>query len=390
MITPFTYHVPTKLYFGSVAAEALAGEIAACGNRVLLVYGSERIRSTPLYDIIREAAGRAGAELFEAGGVEPNPRISTVNRMAGLCKEKGVNLLLAVGGGSVIDCAKFVSAAVHYDGDAWDFFAGRAKMERFLPLLTIPTLAGTGSDMDAFGIVSNEKTLEKLPLFHEGLFPKATFLDPSLTCTVSPYQTACGSIDALTHYLEVYLMRPNMHVLTRVMEGFMKSIVEALPRVMAKPDDIDARADLMWASSWALNGFTFGPTHGVPFACHWIEDELSAKYNMTHGLGLAIVLPHYLEYCLNEKTAWLYRELAVNVLGVPASLPPMDAAREAIARLRHLFFEVCGLAQRLGECGVEDERYFDEMAEVACRGGIIHAMVDLGHEDIVAIYRKSM
>lgn len=176
------------------------------------------MKSTELYRKIQDAAKKAGVELFEAGGVEPNPRHTTLNRVAGIARENACDGILAVGGGSVIDCAKFAGAAVFHDGDAWDFFKGKAKMERFLPLLAIPTLAGTGTDMDALGIVSNEETLEKIPLFHEGLFPKTTFLDPTLTYTVPPFQTACGSMDALTHYLEVYLMRPHLSVHLRVMQ----------------------------------------------------------------------------------------------------------------------------------------------------------------------------
>ncbi|MDO5537234.1 MAG: iron-containing alcohol dehydrogenase [Desulfovibrionaceae bacterium] len=390
MSDDFFYHVPTRVYFGDSQLENLGQELARHGRRVLLTYGSERIRGLSLYSEIRAQAERFGLTLAEAGGVEPNPRHTTVNRMAEICRREKIDVVLAVGGGSVLDCAKFVCAAAGYDGDCWDFFAGRAKMETFLPLVTIPTLAGTGSDMDAFGIISNDQTLEKLPLYHPGLFPQASFLVPSLTVSVSPYQTACGSIDAFSHYLEVYLMRPNLLAHRRVMEGFMKTILECIPKVMARPDDLEARANLMWASSWALNGFTFGTTGAAPFTCHWIEDELSAKYDMTHGLGLAILLPHYLEYCLNEETAPLYRELAVNVLGADAGLDAMEAARQGIAALRGLFFETCGLRSRLGECGVTDERHFAEMARVACRGGVIHGLIELTQEDVINIYRMSM
>lgn len=385
----FTFHVPTRVHFGPGQLDRLGGELAALGRTCLLVYGSPRIRSTQAFAGILRQAGENGVAIVEAGGVEPNPRHTTVNRMAALCREKGVDVVLAVGGGSVIDCAKFVCAAVHYDGDAWDFFTGRAKMERFLPLVAVPTLAGTGSDMDAFGIVSNTETHDKIPLFHEGLFPAVTVLDPTLTYTVSPFQTACGAIDAFTHYLEVYFMRPNLDVHLRVMEGFMKALLTALPRTLENPEDYEARASIMWASSWALNGFTFGPTHGVPFACHWIEDELSAKYDMTHGLGLAILLPHYMEYCLSERTAPVYRELAVNVLGLDGDLAPMDAARAAIEALRALFFRTCGLKSRLRDCGVEDDSRFAEMADIAVRGGTIHGMRDLTADDVVAIFKMA-
>ena len=385
----FTFHVPTKIYFGDKQLPNLGSELKNHGSRCLMIYGSPRIKKTALYSSIKQVAADASVTLFEAGGVEPNPRHITVNRMAAICKKENIDVVLAVGGGSVIDCAKFVSAAAFYEGDAWDFFAGKAKMERFLPAITIPTLAGTGSDMDAFGIVTNEDTAEKIPLYHPSLFPVASFLDPTLTYTVPPFQTACGAIDAFTHYLEVYFMRPNLGVHILVMEAFMKAILKAIPQVLANPNDHAARADIMWASSWALNGFTFGPTGGVPFACHWIEDELSAKYDLTHGLGLAILLPRYMDYCLNEETALVFRDLAVNVLDVDPTLPAMIAARKGIEALEKLFFETCGLKKRLRDCGISDDSRFAEMARVACRNSVIHGLVDLTEGDVVSIYRKS-
>ena len=184
-------------------------------------------------------------------------------------------------------------------------------------------------------------------------------------------------------------MRPNHYVLDRVMEGFMKTILHFIPVVMKEPDNYEARGNIMWASSWALNRFTFGPTNGTPFMCHWIEDEVSAKYDITHGLGLAIILPHYLEYCLNEKSAHLYHELAVNVFGLSPDLDPMEAGHQVIARLRKLFFETCGLKSRLSECGVTGTDKFPEMARVACRGGVIHGFVDLTQQDAINILTAS-
>lgn len=385
----FIYHVPTKMYFGDNQLENLGSELQRHGTRVLLIYGSERLKNTELYTCIRNQVTQAGLQCLEAGGVEPNPRHTTVNHIASVCKKEHIDMLLAVGGGSVLDCAKFVSAASFYEGDCWDFFVGKAKMEKFLPVITIPTLSGTGSDMDAFGIVSNEEKKEKLPLYHPQLFPVASFLAPSLTSTVSPFQTACGSIDAFTHYLEVYFMRPNLYVIDRVTEGFMKAILHYIPVVMRDPENDEARANLMWASSWALNGFTFGPTGGTPFTCHWIEDELSAKYDITHGLGLAILLPHYLEYCLNEQSAPLYKEFAVNVLGIDASLSPLEAGKKSIEVLRKLFFDTCGLKSRLRDYGIEDTSRFAEMAEIACRGGVIQGFVHLTRQDVVNIYKRS-
>lgn len=329
-------------------------------------------------------------ELFELGGVEPNPKTSSVQAAVDICLKEHIDVLLAIGGGSVIDCAKMASTAVFHDGDPWDFITGKAKMEKFLHIVVISTISGTGSEMDAYGIVSNEATHDKLPFFNTGLFPTATFLDPSITYSVSPFQTACGAIDALSHYLEVYLMRPNLSAHLRVMEGFMKTIVEYIPKVMANPDDYDARSNIMWAASWALNGFTYGPTNGVPFMCHWIEDEVSAKYNITHGLGLAIILPNYLEYNLNGGSAVLYKEFGVNVLGLDPDMEPVAAGKKVIEILRDLFFNTCGLKSHLRDYGIEDDSKFEEMGKIACRGGVVHGFVDMAQSDAVNILKMSL
>ena len=385
----FEYHVATHIYFGDNQIQKLGAELAKHGSRVLLIYGSERLKSTPLYASILEQVKSAGLTLFEMGGVEPNPRHTTVDRAAGICRDKNIDVLLAVGGGSVTDCAKLTSPTVFHNGTCWDFLSGRAQMKKFLPIVTISTISGTGTDMDCLGIVNNIETREKTFFGNPALYPAASFLDPTETFTVSPYQTACGAIDAFIHYLEVYFMRPNLYVLDRVMEGFMKTILHFIPVVMKEPDNYEARGNIMWASSWTLNRFTFGPTNGTPFMCHWIEDEVSAKYDITHGLGLAIILPHYLEYCLNEKSAHLYHELAVNVFGLSPDLDPMEAGHQVIARLRKLFFETCGLKSRLSECGVTGTDKFPEMARVACRGGVIHGFVDLTQQDAINILTAS-
>ena len=386
----FEYFSPTRIYFGDEQLDKLAGELKRHGTKVLLIYGSERIKGTSWYPKAMEQIKAEGLEVFELGGVEPNPKTTSVNKAVEICKKEHIDVLLAIGGGSIIDCAKLASTAAFYDGDCWDFITGKAKMEKFLPLVTISTISGTGSEMDAYGIVSNEATHDKLPFFHPGLFPVATFLDPSITYSVSPFQTACGAIDALSHYLEVYFMRPNLTVLQRVIEGFMKTIIEYIPKVMENPDSYEARSNIMWASSWALNGFTYGPTNGVPFMCHWIEDEISAKYNITHGLGLAILLPNYLEYNLNEKSASIYYEFGVNVLGIDPALDPITVGKKSIEILKDLFFNTCGLKSRLSDYGIEDDSKFAEMAKIACRGDVIHGYVDLTQQDAINILKMSL
>ena len=386
----FEYFSPTRVYFGDKQLEKVGSELKKHGNNVLMIYDSGWIKNTDWYPTVIKSMEDNGIHLFEMGGVEPNPKLSSVRQAVEICRKENIDVILAIGGGSVIDCAKMSSPAVFYDGDPWDFITGKAQMEKFLPIVVISTISGTGSEMDAYGIVSNEETHDKLPFFNTGLFPTATFLDPSITYSVSPFQTACGAIDALSHYLEVYFMRPNLTVLLRVMEGFMKTIVEYIPKVMANPNDYEARSNIMWAASWALNGFTYGPTNGVPFMCHWIEDEVSAKYNITHGLGLAIILPNYLEYNLNEKSAPLYKEFGVNVLGIDPETDAMEAGKKVIEILKDLFFNTCGLKSRLSDYGIEDDSLFPEMADIACRHGVVHGFVDMAQEDAINILKMSL
>lgn len=384
----FIYHMPTKIYFGDNQLDKLGAELKKYGQRVLLVYGGGSIKKTGLYNKVALEIKKAGLELFELSGVDPNPRHTTVNQGANICKKEKIDVLLAVGGGSVIDATKFISPAAFYDGDAWDFFTGKAEMVKFLPIVTILTLSGTGSEMDAFGIINNSDTLEKIPLSHPDLAPKASFLDPVNTYSVNQFQTACGAIDALSHYMEVYFMKPNLFMLESAMEGFMKTIIKYLPIVLKEPENYEARANLMWASSWALNGFTFGGST-QPFMCHYIEDELSAKYNITHGLGLAIVLPRYLEYTLNEKNSPIFYQFGCNVLGIDKLLAPMDVATQSIEMLKSLFFSTCGLQSTLSELGIDNSK-FDEMAAIACRNDVLHGFVDLNQQDIINIFTKCL
>jgi len=389
MNASFIYQTPTKIYFGENQLGKLGQELKSHGQRVLLVYGGGSVKKTGLYGKIVEEIKKANLELFELSGIEPNPRHTSVNKGAEICKKENIDVILAVGGGSVIDVAKFISPATFYDGDSWDFFTRKTKMTAFLPVVTILTLSGTGSEMDSFGIINNLDTNEKIPLAHPSLFPKASFLDPTITYTVNAYQTACGGIDAFSHFLEVYFMKPNMFLLEATMESFMKTILKFLPVALQEPENYEARANLMWASSWALNGFTFGATN-QPFMCHYIEDELSAKYNITHGLGLAIVLPHYLEYCLNKNNVHIYYQFGCNVLSIDNTLPEMEVAKMAIKMLANFFFNTCNLQSRLREVGIADESRFEEMAEIACRGGVLHGFADLDKQDIVNIYRKCL
>ncbi|MFQ7701639.1 MAG: iron-containing alcohol dehydrogenase, partial [Christensenellaceae bacterium] len=312
----FVYDIPTKVYFGSDQLGHLGDELKRFGNRVLLTYGGGSIKKTGLYDRVTAEIRRAGLELFELSGIEPNPRVDSVRKGAELCRREKIDVLLAVGGGSVIDATKFIGAGTFYDGDPWELSTGKGEIKACLPIVTVLTLSATGSEMDMGGVISNPETKDKLGRLDPHMLPKVSFLDPVNTYTVSAYQTACGSADILSHLFEVYFnMQPDLYMLDCFMEGLMKTVIRYTPVAIEKPDDYEARANLMWASSWAINGFVNGGKE-QEWTCHPIEHEVSAIYDITHGLGLAIITPRWMEYCLDETTVSKYRQFAVNVFGI--------------------------------------------------------------------------
>lgn len=312
----FIYHVPTKIYFGRTALDHLGETLKSFGDRVLLIYGGGSIKKSGLYDRILAESRKYHLELTELPGIDPNPRIQSVRKGAALCKEKKIQVVLAAGGGSCLDTGKFTAAGACVDFDPWEFLARKAPLTEALPLVTIPTIAATGSEMDAGGVISNLETQEKLARFAPALQPKVSFLDPELTYSVSRYQTACGSADILSHILETYFNPgEGMYMLDAVMEGLMKTVLKYAPIALEQPDDYEARANLLWTSTWAINGFIKGCQNQV-WSCHALEHELSAIYDITHGLGLAILTPRFLEYCLDQEHVDRYVRLGVNVFGL--------------------------------------------------------------------------
>ena len=291
----FVYDIPVKVYFGENQLCHLGAELSRYGKRVLLTYGGGSIKKIGLYDAVMDEMKKAGLEVFELSGIEPNPRIDSVRRGAQICKDEKIDVLLAAGGGSTIDATKWMAAGACVDFDPWEFFSRWAPVEKALPIVTVLTLSATGSEMDAGGVISNPETKDKIGRMASPLLPKVSFLDPSNTYTVSSYQTACGAADMMSHIIEVYFnMNQDLFMLDCFMEGMMKTIVRYTPIAMKDPTNYEARANLMWTSSWAINGFVNGGKQQA-WSCHPMEHELSAIYDITHGLGLAILTPRWLE-----------------------------------------------------------------------------------------------
>jgi alcohol dehydrogenase YqhD (iron-dependent ADH family) len=385
----FVYDIPTKVYFGENQLENLGAELSKYGKKVLMTYGGGSIKKIGLYDKVVAEISKAGLELFELSGIDPNPRVSSVNAGADICKKEDIDVLLAVGGGSVLDCTKYIGAATYYDGDAWDILLQKAPVEKCLPIITVLTLAATGSEMDAGGVISNPETKDKIGLIFPVMQPKVSFLDPTVTYTVNKFHTACGAADMISHIIEVYFnMNQDLYMLDYVMEGLMKTIIKFAPIAMEKPDDYEARANLMWTSTWAINGFVKGGKRQA-WSCHPMEHELSAIYDITHGLGLAILTPRWMEYTLNENTVSKFYQFGVNVFGLDGTLPQMEVAKKSIEMLKDFLFGTLGLSSTLTEIGIDDTN-FEIMAKKSVTGGTMYAFQPLAANDIEEIFRMCL
>ena len=386
----FVYNIPTKVYFGENQLGNLGKELRKFGTRVLLTYGGGSIKRIGLYDKVLAELQRAEMEVFELSGIEPNPRIESVREGVAICKEQSIDVLLAVGGGSTIDATKFMAAGACVDHDPWEFFGANAKpIERALPIVTILTLSATGSEMDTAGVISNLETGDKLGRLAPALLPKVSFLDPTLTYSVSKFQTAAGAADIMSHILEVYFnTQKDLFMLDCAMEGLLKTVVKYAPIAVAEPDNYEARANLMWTSSWAINGFINGGKR-CEWSCHPMEHELSAVYDITHGLGLAILTPRWMEYCLDESNVDRYVQYGVNVFGIAPSDDKMAVARQAIRLTEEFLFDSLGLQRTFGEVGIGRED-FALMAAKACRNGKINGFKTLYPADVEAIFEMCL
>ena len=381
----FKYSIPTTIYFGKDQLGHLS-ELKESGSRVLLVYGGGSIKKSGLYDQTVKILEESGLSVTELSGVEPNPRIESVREGVKLCRENQIDMVLAVGGGSVIDCAKVVAAGACYEGDAWELVKHPGLIEKALPVICVLTVAATGSEMDHIAVISNDETQEKIGTRNPLLRPKASILGPSYTFSVSPYQTAAGVADIMSHAMESYFSREPADLQNYFAEAILRVCVENGKRLLDEPDNYEARANVMWAASWAIND-TLKMGHMVQWSVHPIEHQLSAVYNVTHGEGLAILTPHWMRRVLDEESVGQFEELAVHIWKVKPSGDRFRTAQEGIACLER-FFESLGLKSRLSQLGI-DESHFEEMAAKAA-AQVKGAYRELTKEDIIQIYRDSL
>lgn len=357
----FTYYNPTKLIFGKNQVEQLKQEIPRYGKRVLLVYGGGSIKRSGLYDQVQSLLNEIGAEVFELSGVEPNPRVTTARKGVDICKQENIDVLLAVGGGSVIDCTKAIAAGAMYDGDVWDIVTKKAAVESALPFGTVLTLAATGSEMNSGSVITNWETNEKYGWGSPFTYPKFSILDPQNTFTVPRDQTIYGIVDMMSHVLEHYFHHTNNTPLQdRWCESILKTVMETGPKLLEDLENYEYRETILFNGTMALNGVLNMGYHG-DWATHNLEHAVSAVHDIPHGGGLAIIFPNWMEYSLDENTE-RFKQLAVRVFEVdPSGKSDREVALEGIQRLRD-FWNSIGAPSTLRDYDIDAES-IDLMAE---------------------------
>ena len=381
----FVFQVPTKIIFGRGEEARCGGETARLGKRVLVHFGSERVRKSGLLETVCGSLREAGVAYLELGGVEPNPRLSLVRTGIELCRNEGIEAILCVGGGSVIDSAKAIAAGLPYDGDVWEFFTGAAQPRQALPLGVVLTIPAAGSESSPGSVITDLDTKSKFYFNADCVRPRFAILNPEFTYTLPAEQTAAGAADIMAHIMERYFTRePNVDLTDRLCEAALKTIIRNTPKVLADPEDYAARAEIMWTGTIAHNDL-LGTGRVEDWASHNIEHELSALYDVTHGAGLAVVFPAWMEY-VHEEDYDRFVQFATRVWNVEYNADDRDAMiHEGIRKLRD-FFSLIGLPVTLGELGVDDT-HFESMAAKATRNGPLGNFKRLTAADVVEIYR---
>ena len=384
----FDYRTPTRLIFGKESIEKLPEAMRPFGKRVLLTYGSGSIKKIGLYDRVKELL--KDFEISELSGIQPNPKYDpSVLDGVRICKEQQVDVILAVGGGSVLDCSKAIAAGACYDGEPWDLITYKVKAQKALPIVDIITLAATGSEFDPGGVISRTETNDKIGYVNPLLYPAVSILDPTYTFTVSKKQTAAGVADAMNHTMEQYFTEDT----TLLNDGFCESMLRSLMvngrKCIDNPEDYTARAEMMLCCTYGCNRILSLGNSPSGWPCHAIEHALSAYYDITHGEGLAIITPRWMRHILSDKTIDRFVKYGINVFGIDASLPKQEIAERAIDET-YKFFESINIPMHLREVGIDDSR-IDEMAHhIAVNEGLENAYVPLTEQDIKEILVASL
>ena len=386
----FEFLNPTRIVFGKGTENQVGAEIKKIASSCLLHYGGGSVKKSGLYDRVVASLKKEGIRFIELGGVRPNPRLGLVREGIDLCRKNKVEFILAVGGGSVIDSAKAIAVGVPYDGDVWDFFNGDKLPATKLPVGSVLTIPAAGSEASHSCVITNEDGMLKRPLNMELNRPSFAIMNPELTFSLPPYQTACGAADIMAHAMERYFTDvPKVDLTDRLCEATLKSVISNAPLVMENPNDYDARAEIMWASTIAHNNLLSTGRIG-DFGSHVIEHELSGINDVAHGAGLAIVFPAWMRY-VYKRMLPRFVQFAVRVWDVDQRFDdPERTAREGIARME-AFFVSLGLPVRLGEIAI-DGSHFDELIRKTLigRGDTIGGVIKLNKDDIRNVLKLAL
>ncbi len=384
----FNYCTPTRLIFGEGVIKDLPEVMSHYGKKILLTYGGGSIKKIGLYDKVLELL--EGYEIYELPNIMPNPKYNpSVLDGVRMCKEHDIDVILSVGGGSVLDCSKAIAGGAKYDGEPWDLIIYKAKTKDALPIVDIITLAATGSEYDAGGVISRTETNDKTCYSDPHLYPEVSFLDPTYTFTVSKKQTRAGIADAMNHIMEQYFCEDSTLLNDGFMEAGLRSLMINGRKCLENPEDYNARAEMMLVCTYGCNGIYCLGNSESGWPCHGMEHALSAYYDITHGEGLAIITPRWMKHILSEKTVDRFVKYGINVFGIDGSLDKMAIANKAIDET-YKFFDSINIPMHLKDVGIDGTR-IDEMAKhVADNEGLENAWAPLLEEDIAAIFRASL
>ena len=384
----FDYCTPTRLIFGEGVIAQLPKVMSCYGKKILLTYGGGSIKKIGLYEKVKELL--KDFEITELSDIQPNPKYDpSVLDGVKLCKQNDIDVILAVGGGSVLDCSKAIAAGALYDGDVWDLITYKARAKAALPIVDILTLAATGSEYDCGGVISRTETNDKIGYMDPHLFPAVSFLDPTYTFSVSKKQTAAGCADAMNHIMEQYFCEDSTLLNDGFCESGLKSLMINGKKCLDDPKDYTARAEMMFVCTLACNGIMSQGNSHTGWPCHGIEHALSAYYDITHGEGLAIITPRWMKYILNDRTVDRFVKYGVNVFGIDGGLPRFEIAEKAI-EATYEFFESIGIPMHLKDVEIDESRIAEMAHHIAVNEGLDKAYAPLSEQDIEKILLASL
>ncbi len=384
----FNYCTPTRLIFGEGVIKDLPKVMSHYGKKILLTYGGGSIKKIGLYDKVLELL--KGYEIYELPNIMPNPKYNpSVLDGVKMCKEHNIDVILSVGGGSVLDCSKAIAGGAKYDGEPWDLITYKAETKDALPIVDIITLAATGSEYDAGGVISRTETNDKTCYSDPHLYPEVSFLDPTYTFTVSKKQTSAGIADAMNHIFEQYFCEDSTILNDGFMEAGLKSLMINGRKCLDNPEDYNARAEMMLVCTYGCNDIYSLGNSQSGWPCHGMEHALSAYYDITHGEGLAIITPRWMKHILSDKTVDRFVKYGVNVFGIDSNLDKMEIANKAIEET-YKFYESINIPMHLKDVGIDESRIETMAKHVADNEGLENAWAPLLQEDIAAIFRASL